>query len=261
MGRKRLMTVLAGVVAAVGLHIAPAAALDVGVPGVGDASVEVSEDGVNVEADLDADTVVKVDPKVEAEVSPKPKVKVDPGSTTSDSGVSSPAPKAPAPAPSEAATEAVTEEAPTSSGSADEGEVTTAGRSDALEMTPERAARLEAFRAIREADAAFGFGTGTAFDADVIPGVLLAPRSSATDDGVFLAEPEVAPGVEVASPSVAGDQPQSAQLATTPFSGTLPEVPVALQLLAGTLVAGTALAWHLARRELGTPTITRIAGR
>jgi hypothetical protein len=260
MGRKRLMTVLAGVVAAVGLHIAPAAAVDASVPGVGDATVEVADDGVKVEAELDTDTVVKVDPKVEAEVSPKPKVKVDPGSTTSDSGVSSPAPKAPAPAPSEAAPEAVTEEAPTSSASADEGEVTTAGRSDALEMTPERAARLEAFRAIREADAAFG--TGTAFDADVIPGVLLAPRSAVTDDGVFLAEPEVAPGVEVASPSVAGsDQPQSAQLATTPFSGTLPEVPVALQLLAGTLVAGTALAWHLARRELGTPTITRIAGR
>jgi hypothetical protein len=258
MARKRLMTVLAGVVAAVGLHLAPAAAVDVGVPGVGDATVEVAEDGVKVEADLDADTVVKVDPKVEAEVSSKPKVKVDEGSTATDSGVSSPAPKAPAPAPSEA-TSGSSESAMPTTPPADEGEVTTAGRSDALEMTPERAARLEAFRAIREADAAFG--TGTALDADVIPGVLLAPRSSATDDEVFLAEPEVAPGVEVASPSDAGEQPQSAQLATTPFSGTLPEVPVALQLLAGTLVAGTALAWHLARRELGNPTITRITGR
>jgi hypothetical protein len=270
MGRKRLMTVLAGVIAAVGLHVGPAAALDLGLPGVGDVTVETS-DGLSVEADLDAgvDSVVKLAPKVEDGGDNG----TDLGDTDLDLGkVTKPVQdaidgtkeQAPAPAP--------TPDAPTGGdegGASDEPkggtstkggdassdrEVTTAGSVSA--MSPERAARLDALRAIRDQDAAIG---GFGFDSNVLPGVELAPRSSTVEG--FAAAPEVAPGVEVAAPSVAGEQPQSAQLATTPFSGVLPEIPIALQLLAGTLVAGTALAWHLARKELSAPPVVRTSGR
>jgi hypothetical protein len=278
MGRKRLMTVLAGVIAAVGLHVGPAVALD-----LVDATVETTEDSLKLDAELDAGIEsFKLTPKVEAELSSEPKLKVEDGATIGDTEIDlgeatepvqdavddtkeqAPAP-APAPAPSPDAPadggdggssdqpkgDTSTEDGASSS----DGEVTTAGRSEAA-MSPDRAARLDALRAIRDQDAALG---GVAFDGNVLPGVELAPRSSALDD--LAADPEVAPGVEVAAPSVAGDQPQSAQLATTPFSGVLPEIPIALQLLAGTLVAGTALAWHLARKELSAAPVVRTSGR
>jgi hypothetical protein len=279
MGRKRLMTVLAGVIAAVGLHVGPAAALDLGLPGIGDATVETS-DGLSVEADLDAgvDSVIKLTPKVEAELSSEPTLKVEDGATVGDTEIDlgeatepvqdavnetkqpSPAPVPSPDAPADGGEGGASDQpkgdtAAEDGASSSDGEVTTAGRSQAA-MSPERAARLDALRAIRDQDAALG---GVAFDGNVLPGVELAPRSSALDD--FAADPEVAPGVEVAAPSVAGDQPQSAQLATTPFSGVLPEIPIALQLLAGTLVAGTALAWHLARKELSAAPVVRTSGR
>jgi hypothetical protein len=278
MGRKRLMTVLAGVIAAVGLHVGPAVALDLGLPGVGDAKVSVA-DGSSVETDLDAgaDSVIKVSPKVETELSSEPKLEVEDGGKVGDSkidlgeatkpvqdavnGTEKDAP-APPPSPEAPATggeggssdQPKSDTSATSGTSSSDGEVTAAGSTVA--MSPERAARLDALRAIRDQDAALG---GVAFDGDVVPGVELAPRSSGLDG--FAADPEVAPGVEVAAPSVAGDHPRSAQLATTPFNGVLPEIPIALQLLAGTLVAGTALAWHLARKELSAAPVVRTSGR
>jgi hypothetical protein len=280
MGRKRLMTILAGVIAAVGLHVGPAAALDVGLPGVGDVTVE-SSDGLQLEADLDlGDDAVKLDPKVEAEVSSEPKLEVEGGATVGDEsldlgeateplqdavndpGGSSPAPT-PEPSPSEDPADGSSDgsskhdDAPVpaedreASGTGDD-QVTTAGRTEPL--TPERAAQIEAFRAMRDANAS-SFGHAD-YDGRVIPGVQLAPRSAPVDD-TFAIDPEVAPGVEVAAPSVADEQERSAQLAATPFSGTMPDVPVALQLLAGTLVAGAALAWHLARRELAAAPIVK----
>jgi hypothetical protein len=272
MGRKRLMTILAGVIAAVGLQVGPAAALDLGI-----GSVELdSSDGLKIEAELDAELGdLKLDPKVSADVSSDPKVEAEVGDTKLDSskvpGGSSPSP-APSPTPSEPSDGATgggendggsTSDAPSSSDSrsgsttaADDRDVTTAGRTESF-ISPERAAQIEAFRAMRDADASFGV---EAYDGHVVPGVELAPRMAPTGDGAF-AGSEVAPGVEVAAPSVAGDRTHQAQLASTPFSGTLPEVPVALQLLAGTLVAGTALAWHLARHELRSVPIVRRSGR
>jgi hypothetical protein len=255
MGRKRLMTILAGMIAAVGLHVGPAAALDL---------VKVdSSDGLQVEAELDTELTDDA-LKVEAEVSSDPKLKV--GDTEVDGNdATEPVEKTVEkvtkksdPEPSEGSSGGSSDDgsSSTSSGStstsgsststADDREVTTAGRTESF-ITPEREAQIEAFRAMRDARAPF---SGAEFDGQVIPGVQLAPRTAPTDDA--FAAPDVAPGIEVAAPSVAGEQPrQEAQLASTPFSGTLPEVPIALQLLAGTLVAGTALAWHLARHELG----------
>jgi hypothetical protein len=274
MGRKRLMTVLAGVIAAVGLHVGPAVALE-----LVDATVETTEDSLKLDADLDIGTEsFKLSPKVEAELSSEPKLKVEDGAKVGDTeidlgeatepvqdAVNETKEQAPAPAPSPEApadgggsgsTDQPKGDTSTNDGaSSSDGEVTTAGRSEAA-MSPERAARLDALRAIRDQDAALG---GVSFDGNVVPGVELAPRSASSED--FAADPEVAPGVEVAAPAVAGDQPRSAQLATTPFSGVLPEIPIALQLLAGTLVAGTALAWHLARKELSAAPVVRTSGR
>jgi hypothetical protein len=252
MARKRLMTILAGMIAAVGLHVGPAAALDL---------VKVdSSDGLKVEAELDTE-LTDDGLKVEAEVSSEPKLKV--GDTEVDgSKATEPVEKTvekvtksdPDPEPSESSSgqssndgSSSTSSKSSTSGSstANDREVTTAGRTESF-ITPEREAQIEAFRAMRDARAPY---SGAEFDGQVIPGVQLAPRSAPTDDA--FAAPDVAPGIEVAAPSVAGEPPRQAQLASTPFSGTLPEVPVALQLLAGTLVAGTALAWHLARHELG----------
>jgi hypothetical protein len=256
MGRKRLMTILAGMIAAVGLHVGPAAALDL-------VKVDAS-DGLKVEAELDTELTDDA-LNVEAEVSSEPKLKV--GDTEVDgSKATEPVEKTvekvtkksdPEPEPSESSSGGSSNDGSSSTSSrststsgsststADDREVTTAGRTESF-ITPEREAQIEAFRAMRDARAPY---SGAEFDGQVIPGVQLAPRTAPTGDA--FAAPDVAPGIEVAAPSVAGEQPRQAQLASTPFSGTLPEVPVALQLLAGTLVAGTALAWHLARHELG----------
>jgi hypothetical protein len=256
MGRKRLMTILAGMIAAVGLHVGPAVALDLG-PVKVDAS-----DRLKVEAELDTELTSDAR-KLEAEISSDPKLKV--GDTEVDgSKATEPVEKTvekvteerdPEPEPSESSSGGSGNDgsSPTSprstsasgSSTGDDREVTTAGRTESF-ITPEREAQIEAFRAMRDARVPY---SGAEFDGQVIPGVQLAPRTAPTDDA--FSAPDVAPGIEVAAPSVAGEQPRQAQLASTPFSGTLPEVPIALQLLAGTLVAGTALAWHLARHELG----------
>jgi hypothetical protein len=260
MGRKRLMTILAGMIAAVSLQVGPAAALD-----LGPVKVDTS-DGLKVEAELDTELTDDA-LKVEADVSSDPKVKVgdevdtrkvtDPVKETVEKTVEKVTEKSePAPEPSEGSTDGKSDGSSSSSsthsssssstaGTADDREVTTAGRTEAF-LAAEREAQIEAFRAMRDARAPF---SGAEFDGRVLPGVQLAPRTAPTDDA--FAAPDVAPGIEVAAPSVAGEGPRQAQLASTPFSGTLPEVPIALQLLAGTLVAGTALAWHLARHELG----------
>jgi hypothetical protein len=278
MGRKRLMTILAGVIAAVGLQVGPAAALDLG---VGSIKLDTS-DGLQVEAEADAEVGdLTLDPKVSADVSSDPKVEAEAGDTKVDSrevtdpvkdavdGGSSPSEPSPSPSEpsnggsggstggdsSDGGSSSTSDRSSGSTGPSDDRQVTTAGRTESF-ISPERAAQIEAFRAMRDADASFGGGE---YDGRVVPGVQLAPRTAPTDDA--FADSEVAPGVELAAPSVAGERPQQAQLATTPFSGTLPEVPVALQLLAGTLVAGTTLAWHLARRELGTSPILRRSGR
>jgi hypothetical protein len=277
MGRKRLMTILAGVVAAVGLHVGPALALDASLDGLGDVTLETS-DGLTLEADLDAGTDdLKLTPKVEAELSSEPKLEVEDGAKVGDTevdlgeatepvtdAVEAPAPS-PAPSPSEPSddteTSSTSKERSSSDGDAPahapDHEVQMASTSSSF-ASPERAAQLEAFRALRDADrGAFGFSGD--LGGSVLPGVQLAPRSGV--DGDAFAAPDVAPGVEVAAPSVANEQPRSAQLATAPFSGILPEVPIALQLLAGTLVAGTALAWHLARRELAAAPVVERVGR
>jgi hypothetical protein len=267
MGRKRLTSVLAGVVAVVGLHAAPAAAL----PGV---DVDASDD-LTVEVEEAIDDVVELDPKVEVEVAPKPKATVDGGAKVADekvdAGAATKAPqqtvegsaKPPAPKPAEAPVadaEATAEqvEAEPAAAAPEDDRVTAAGTTSSISL--ERAAQIEAFRAMRDAGATF-FG-GAQFDGRVVPGVQLAPRLT-NSDTFFAAAPEVAPSVEVAAPeaSVAAQEaPRSAELASAPFSGVLPEVPVALQLLAGTLVAGAALAWHIARRELeASPLLRRAA--
>jgi hypothetical protein len=269
MGRRRLMSVLAGAIAVVGLHAAPATAL----PG---ASVDTS-DGLSVEAEVDEaiDDVVDVDPKVEVEVTPKPKAEVDGGAKVADqeidaatateapeekvegSGATQPAPNASeAPVKSAEATAGPEQEAEPAP--ADD-QVVAAGT--AAPFSLEQAARIEAFRAIRD-EIATPSVAAARFDGRVVPGVQLAPRLGDGDTDLAIA-PEVAPGVEVAAPSSTvepQEAPRSAELASAPFSGVLPEVPVALQLLAGTLVAGAALAWHIARRELETsPSLRRSA--
>lgn len=254
MGRKRLMTLLATLVAAIGLQAAPAAAQSLDVPGI---SVDL-EEGLDVDLEVQLTDDVELDPELDVDLGEEPGVDVDGGVKAGDVEVDlgdateppadpDPAPEAPEPQPSE---DDADDDA--AAGDGDEMSPEQQRRHDkvvasggAFNWSPDRRAQFEAFRAMRNYD--FGFG---ATQSSVLPGVELAPRrAGAPDDEVGMLEydqPLVAPGVAAASGPVGGDD----VFATTPANQPVDGVPVPLQVLTAMLVAGTALAWNLTRREL-----------
>ncbi|MFA9430565.1 hypothetical protein [Egicoccus sp. AB-alg2] len=273
MGRRRLLAVLTAMVVATGLHVVPASAQTVGLPGLGEVKVDTS-DGVKVGVDLDVELTddAKLDPEVGVGVGKDgPEVDVGGGVAVGERKVDlgrskapepspkpSPSPESPPP-PSPRDTDRgerprADEGAAAAAGpgsKADGGRVVAAG--DAEGWTPRRAAQFEAFRAIRGQDVDLGVAGGSA----VLPGVELAPRraqapGSAHDTGHPFDAPEIAPGLAPGVTAAGPDAATGATLAASPVAGgPVAQVPLALQVLTGMLVAGTALAWHVTRRELG----------
>lgn len=263
MGRKRLMTLLATLVAAIGLQAAPAAAQTLDLPGV---KVDL-EEGLDVELELQVTEDLTLDPKVGLNLGDEPGLELDGGVKAGDLEVDLGEVTAPPATPDPSPSPEVPEPEPTEDGDtgaeADETDDVAATGDDemspeqqrrydkvvasggAFDWSPDRQAQFEAFRALRNHD--FGFG---AIQSSVLPGVELAPRrAEVPEDEVGMLEyeqPLVAPGVAVASEPVGGDT----TFAATPATESTPDVPVALQVLTGMLVAGTALAWNLTRREL-----------
>ncbi|MEX2503891.1 MAG: hypothetical protein WD378_03515 [Egicoccus sp.] len=258
MGRKRLMTFLATIVAVIGLQAAPAAAQELDLPG---ASIDL-EEGLDVDLDVQVTDDLKVDPEIDLDLDGEPDLDVDGGVKAGDAEVDlgevtepspSPSPEAPDPQPSEDADDAADEDADDAAAGDSDGDETSDHRSadrvmasgGAFDWSPDRRAQFEAFRALRSRD--FGFGTAST---SVMPGVELAPRRAGVpEDEVGMLEydqPLVAPGVAVASEPVGGDDTFAATPATQPTD----DVPVPLQVLTAMLVAGAALAWNLTRREL-----------
>jgi hypothetical protein len=255
MGRKRLMTLLATLVAVIGLQAAPAAAQTLQLPGV-----SVDEEGLDVDLEVQLTDDLKLDPKLEVDLD-EPDLKLDGGVKAGDVEVDlgetseSPSPDAPDPRPSESPVdgpEGSDDDEDAAAGDSDDASTGQQRSADhvmaaggAYEWSPDRRAQFEAFRALRSRD--FGFG---AMQSSVLPGVELAPRrAGAPDDEVGMLEydqPLVAPGVAAASGPVGGDGAFAATPASQPADG----VPAPLQALTAMLVAGTAMAWNLTRREL-----------
>lgn len=273
MGRKRLLTILAGVVAAIGLQLGPAAALDVETD-VGDAGAEasVSTDGVEVEvsdgAD-DADDTTTAD-DADGERTTSAKVSADDGveATAGDTEVTSKdvtesvdeptggeTPESPTskPGPTSDDDDGGTGSGSDDSGSDDAGsdeEVTTAGRAKTFDqanggrpgsLDPEQARQFLA--GSRETSGRDGGGVTPAFDlsgsrfGDLDDPMVAAPSDTATEHEWESASPETAP------------RRSDAELAAIPAPSP-DDVPVGLKLVAAMLVAGTGTLWHLTRREL-----------
>lgn len=283
MGRKRLLTILAAVTAAITLQVGPAAADDCLVLGedvsllqlvnLSSTTCVVDSAGKLVQGTLEdpvgtvektvektvdtvektVDTVQKTTEKVTETVTgsggttaPKPKPEPEPAPTTS-----------PKPAPE------------SSSGSGDGGASSTGGSNSGGSASkdvaasgdvrepqaadPARERQLGALRAIRDDLAA-----GTPADRGIAGPVQPFGDLATTDD---LAAPQVAdagdvvPGVsEGRSPQVApapASPSQEAVLATSSPMRDIAEAPLALQLLAAALVMGAATVWTIASRELG----------
>jgi hypothetical protein len=268
MARKRLLTILAAAVAAIGLQVGSATALDV------DADLEV----VKVEASVSEEGIdAKVgdkdeDDKLEAKVSKDgADLKVDdekvstsdkaedveeaaPEDVDADDGDSS----------EKGETSSSKETASGNDGaSGDTREVTAAGAADAEPVDDgndhERPDALDPERARQLLP-----GSGPQLDPagsrdDITPSFDLSGRED-FDAPVVAAPPERSEGSDSADwesvePPVT--ERSDAELAAIPAPADGGAVPAGLKLLAGLLVAGTGTLWHLTRRELGTPNAVR----
>lgn len=291
MARKRLLTILGGAVAVVGLQVAPATALDLEAD-LGSAKVgaSLSEDGLEAElgSDEDAEIEAKVskdglDAKVgDAEVSTEDltekaaeEVEETTEETTggerdadderdsgSDAGSDSGEGDGDAGDPGSDGGQSTGDDAQqggSSDGSAGDREVTTAG--DDAESV-EREGRSEAPERpdIEQAQGLQLSGDRGREDAggdEVTPAFEL---SGARDEDTDLDEPMIAappesaddPDWEPIDPQNERSDAELAAIPATPGSGE-GNVPAGLKLVAGLLVAGTATVWHVARRELAVP--------
>jgi hypothetical protein len=276
MGRKRLLAILAGAVAAVGLHMGPAVALD---SSLDTSSLDAVFDGVDpkiVEKCEDEDTIALIEKCVEeAEASlsdSKDEVETKSGDTTTttkkttekttdtvkestkstpDSGTDEPSSttkESPSSSGDSSTSTSTSSTSSSSSGSSSSG-VTAAGSAGSAErpdaLSPEEARQFLA-GSRDSVDISGPRGDVTpAFDlsgsngdlADPLIAAPSAPADGTSDNEWQAASPETAP-------------PRSdAELAAIP--GQSPnEVPAGLKLIAGLLVAGTGTLWHLTRREL-----------
>lgn len=270
MGRKRLLTILAGVVAAVGLHMGPAVALD---SSLSDASLDAVLDGVDpeiVEQCEDEDTVALIEKcieKLEASVSDagdEVETKTEDTTSSTTTKTKETVEKAEDTATSTTGgggdTSSPTEESPTSSGDSSTSTSSSDTSSSSDSSNGVRAA--SGARGVERPDAlspeeARRFLAGSRDSLDLSgPRGNVTPAFDLSGSNGDLADPLVAaPGTaesdnewQAASPETAPPR-SDAELAAIP--GQSPnEVPAGLKLIAGLLVAGTGTLWHLTRREL-----------
>jgi hypothetical protein len=220
-GRKRLLTILAGVVAAIGVNAGVAAAVDIGVPGVGSVAVDLGDDAVVAEVALDIELGdEKLTPVVTAKVSPSgPEVAIEPEAPREEAKPQ-PAPTTPqsgsSPRPAEA-------------------QVQPAGAVDATSRTPD-----QEHAALRRG--ALDLALPPAAPAQIEP----RPFSGTTP-----AEPLEPPVVAPPSARSEAAAPSDAVVASTPADRRADAaVPLALQLLAGALVLAAAATWSsVVRRQ------------
>jgi hypothetical protein len=273
MARKRLLTILAAAVAAIGLQVGSATALEVDTDLAGvKVGVSVSDDGVEAKVgDEDEDDKVGAklstdgaDAKVgDTEVSTKDTTKkvedtAPDEDTKTDGGDSSKEkPSSKESSPKEPASGG-------NSTSGDTREVTTAGTADAQPVEDdndhERPDALDPAQARQ-----FLPGSGDRPDLsasrdDIRPSFDLSGRDD-LDAPVVAAPPERSEGSDAADwepvePPVT--ERSDAELAAIPAPVDGSAVPAGLKLLAGLLVAGTGTLWHLTRRELATPGTVRV---
>lgn len=257
MARKRLLTILAGAVAVIGLQVGSATALDVEAD-LGSTKVEasVSEDGVetDLDEDEDDDAGVKVsgdsstddeDGDAEVEVSDDgadAKVgdtEVSTSDATGEEPVEGPEPTAP-----DNEDEDSSEQEDSDSASY---EITTAGDARSTRDQSQRPAALDpsqARRFVPGADRSGGGGVSPAFG-------FSASDGDAFDDPLVASAPSQDGDWASVSPE---EEDSDAELAAIPTTGDGDAVPTGLKLLAGLLVAGTGTLWHLTRRELAPVT-------
>lgn len=262
MARKRLLTILAAAVAAIGLQVGSATALDV------DADLEV----VKVEASVSDEGIeAKVgdedeDDKLEAKVSEDGvDAKVGDEKVSTSDKTEDVEETAPDEVDADDGGSEEDERSSTDSTSGDDGasgdtrEVTAAGAADAepVDDGHERPDALDPEQARQ-----FLPGSGERLDLpasrdDITPSFDLSGRED-VDEPVVAAPPErstdTAADWESVEPPVT--ERSDAELAAIP-AGDGNAVPAGLKLLAGLLVAGTGTLWHVARRELATPGTVR----
>jgi hypothetical protein len=275
MNRKRLMTILAGAVAAMALHVGPAAALDL------DADID-TDDGLKVEAEIGDDDTVKLDPKIKVGSSDGTKVesndkevkaedttkkvedttkKVTESTDTSPKEKTDPTSGGDSESTSGSDSSSSDSSSKNSSKSSDDEKVTAAGDAEAAANPSERAPtealhRLSGFEF--SSSSSSPMGPGGDFGGDVTPAFDLADFGSDGDlERPLIAAPETDVardlGDETAAPEIAapGTSEEQAHLATSsPLDGE-GAVPAGLKLLAAALLAGTGGLWHVARREVG----------
>jgi hypothetical protein len=261
MGRKRLLTILAGAVAVVGLHMGPAAALDTSL----DDPIKKVLDGVDSEIAKqceDEGTVALVekcvakleasaddtsgDTKTTTETTTKKTtdtVKESTKSTTDGGGGDTSTPTK----PSSTSGGSGGSGGSTSSGSSSSGGgVAAAGGAQSAEASHERPRALDPEEARRflassreslDTSGPRG-GVTPAFDLSDLDDPLVAGDAESSSESEWqAASPETAP-------------PRSdAELAAIPAESP-GDVPAGLKLVAALLVAGTGTLWHLTRREL-----------
>lgn len=259
MGRKRLLTILAGAVAVLGLHMAPASALDVSIDlDRVQVDASVSEEG------LEAGVSDGDDDQVSAKVSEEDGVEAKVGDTEISSEdvtdqveeTTSSGPTGSEEEPDSGNEESSTPtEQPTGGGqeTASQQDVAAAGgaRSAPADQPDQRPDALDPDQA-----RAFLAGSGGP-DGDVEPAFDLSADARDTLEGPIVAAPG-APSTddaydwETASPEppeTAGER-SDAELAAIPARPSGDRVPAGLKLVAALLVAGTGTVWHLTRREL-----------
>lgn len=263
MGRKRLLSILAGVIAAVGLATGPAVAqisldgggISVQVDlGVASTDTTISGDGVTGDTSVagqDLDEVTDTVTSTVDAVTRRPKDPVEGG-----------APSEPTPdAPSAGGSEPARDSGGTSDGQRTErsGKVEAAGDAQQARPDPAREQQVAALGALRR-DLAL-HGSAPRGGSPVVPGIIGPPSPDGSVSSFAapqVAPPEVAPGVP--SWSQSDDAEAAALLATSPIERAAADVPLLLKLLAGGLVLGSAAMWNTAREELQRPRTAPRAG-
>jgi hypothetical protein len=274
MARKRLLTILAAAVAAIGLQVGSAAALDVDTDLAGvKVGVSVSDEGIEAKVgdeddELEAkvskdgvdakvgDTKVSTDDVTEKVKEAAPDDEVD----ADDGGSSKEKPSSKESSPKESSSKESASGGEGSSG--DTREVTAAGAADTepVESDHERPDALDPAQARQ-----FLPGSGDQPDLsgsrdDITPSFDLSGREDL--DAPVVAAPPERPESSDAADWEAVEPPvterSDAELAAIPSPADGNAVPAGLKLLAGLLVAGTGTLWHLTRRELGTPGTVRV---
>jgi hypothetical protein len=276
MARKRLLTILAAVTAAITLQVGPAAAADeclvlgedvtaVELASLSKDTCVVDKDGKLVQGTLPTkDTTEKVEEttkKTTETTSSTTKKAVDTAkSATAPAPKPTESPAAPAPKPAAGGEQTPASDSGSTSGSSSapssasstSGVAASGSTSEAPEVRdPARDRQLGALQAIRSDLAA-----GTPFQRGVAGPVQTFGDLATTSD---LAAPQIAEGrvtpdiADPASPDIApatGQQEEALLASSTPMRD-IAEAPLALQLLAAALVLGAAAVWTIAARELG----------